>query len=168
MVHSFLEGSILVHTPEVGDMSQNFYAIVVGVALHHMPAAFALATLLRLRLGSFRRVWPGLLIFALASPVGIVVSNYVVLSQLLSGGCTRRCWAWWPAISCTFPPPSCSKPAPSTASTGPSWALPWRACCWRWPWHRLAVDWGLGGHFASTLCGHRNQLIYSRWNNGRF
>ena len=86
VIHSFLEGSVLVHTPEAGDISQNFYAIVVGVALHHMPAAFALATLLRLRLGSFRRVWAGLLIFALASPIGIVVSNYVVLSQLLSSG----------------------------------------------------------------------------------
>ena len=86
VVHSFLEGSILVRTPEVGGISQNFYAIVVGVALHHMPAAFALATLLRLRLGSFRRVWPGLLIFALASPLGIIVSNYVVLSKLLSSG----------------------------------------------------------------------------------
>ena len=86
VVHAFLEGSILVRTPAVGEMSRNFYAIVVGVALHHMPAAFALATLLRLRLGSFRRVWPGLLVFALASPVGIVVSNYVVLAQLLSSG----------------------------------------------------------------------------------
>jgi zinc transporter ZupT len=86
VVHSFLEGSILVHTPEVGHMSQNFYAIVVGVALHHVPAAFALATLLRLRFGSFGRVWPWLLVFALASPVGIVVSNYVVLSKLLQGG----------------------------------------------------------------------------------
>ena len=86
VVHSFLEGSVLVRTPEAGDISRNFYAIVVGVALHHMPAAFALATLLRLRLGSFRRVWPGLLIFALASPAGIIVSNYVVLSQLLSSG----------------------------------------------------------------------------------
>ncbi|UOQ97867.1 ZIP family metal transporter [Hymenobacter sp. 5317J-9] len=86
VVHSFLEGSILVKTPEVGQISQNFYAIVVGVALHHVPAAFALATLLRLRLGSFRRVWPGLLVFALASPVGIVFSNYVVLSKLLSSG----------------------------------------------------------------------------------
>ena len=86
VVHSFLEGSVLVHTPAGGDISRNFYAIVVGVALHHMPAAFALATLLQLRLGSFRRVWPGLLVFALASPVGIIVSNYVVLSQLLSSG----------------------------------------------------------------------------------
>jgi len=86
VVHSFLEGSILVHSPAVGQISRNFYAIVVGVALHHMPAAFALATLLRLRLGRFRRVWPGLLVFALASPVGIVFSNYVVLAQLLRGG----------------------------------------------------------------------------------
>ena len=86
VVHSFLEGSILVRAPEVGQMSQNFYAIVVGVALHHMPAAFALATLLRSQLGSFRRVWPWLLVFALASPVGIMVSNYVVLDELLSGG----------------------------------------------------------------------------------
>jgi len=86
VVHSFLEGSILVHAPEVGAISRNFYAIVVGVALHHLPAAFALATLLRLRLGTFRRVWPWLLVFALASPVGIVVSNYVVLSELLRGG----------------------------------------------------------------------------------
>ena len=86
VVHSFLEGSILVRTPEVGQMSRNFYAIVVGVALHHMPAAFALATLLRLRLGTFRRVWPWLLVFALASPVGIVFSNYVVLAELLRGG----------------------------------------------------------------------------------
>jgi zinc transporter ZupT len=85
VVHSFLEGSILVRTPEVGGMSQNFYAIVVGVALHHIPAAFALATLLRLRLGSFRRMWPLLLLFALASPAGIVFSNYVVLEQLLQG-----------------------------------------------------------------------------------
>ncbi len=86
VVHSFLEGSILVHAPAVGPMSQNFYAVVVGVALHHMPAAFALATLLRLRFGSFRRVWVWLLVFALASPVGIIVSNYVVLAKLLEGG----------------------------------------------------------------------------------
>jgi zinc transporter ZupT len=86
VLHSFLEGSILVRTGEAGTVSQNFYAIVVGVALHHIPAAFALATLLRLRLGSFGRMWPLLLLFALASPAGIVFSNYVALEQLLQGG----------------------------------------------------------------------------------
>ncbi|WP_375418382.1 ZIP family metal transporter [uncultured Hymenobacter sp.] len=86
VLHSFLEGSILVRNPAAGTVSQNFYAIVVGVALHHMPAAFALGTLLRLRLGSFTKVWPWLVLFALASPVGILISNYVVLAELLRGG----------------------------------------------------------------------------------
>ena len=86
VLHSFLEGSILVRNPAAGTVSENFYAIVGGVALHHIPAAFALSTLLRLRLGSFRRVWPWLLVFALASPAGILVSNYVVLGELLRGG----------------------------------------------------------------------------------
>ena len=86
VLHSFLEGSILVRNPAAGTVSQNFYAIVVGVALHHVPAAFALGTLLRLRLGHSGRVWPWLVLFALASPAGILLSNYVVLSQLLRGG----------------------------------------------------------------------------------
>jgi|SRR6476661_83840 len=86
VIHSFLEGCILVRTPEVGAISQNFNAIAVGVALHHIPAAFALATLLRLRLGGFARVWPFLLLFAVASPAGIIFSNFVALEQLLQGG----------------------------------------------------------------------------------
>jgi len=83
VVHSLLEGSILVKSSGSGEVSRNFYAIVLGVALHHIPAAVALATLLRLRLGSFGRVWPWLLLFSLASPIGLVFSNYVVLHQLL-------------------------------------------------------------------------------------
>lgn len=86
VVHSLLEGSILVKGDGSGEVGRNFYAIVLGVSLHHIPAAVALATLLRLRLGSFRRVWPWLLLFALASPLGLVFSNYVVLKQLLGSG----------------------------------------------------------------------------------
>lgn len=86
VIHSFLEGSILVKAPAAGAVSDNFYAILTGVALHHIPAAFALMAALRLRLGSFRKALPLLLLFALAAPVGIIVSNYVVLDQLLTGG----------------------------------------------------------------------------------
>ena len=86
IVHSLLEGSILVKGTGSGEVGRNFYAIVLGVALHHIPAAVALATLLRLRLGAFGRVWPWLLLFALASPIGLVFSNYVVLTQLLGSG----------------------------------------------------------------------------------
>ncbi|MEJ7666186.1 MAG: ZIP family metal transporter [Hymenobacter sp.] len=86
VVHSILEGSILVRGAGSGEVDRHFYALVLGIALHHVPAAVALATLLRLRLGSFRRVWPWLVVFALASPAGLVFSNYVVLKQLLSNG----------------------------------------------------------------------------------
>lgn len=83
VVHSLLEGSILVRGAASGGVGEHFYALVLGVALHHVPAAVALATLLRLRLGSFGRVWPWLLVFALASPAGLVFGNYVVLRQQL-------------------------------------------------------------------------------------
>lgn len=83
VVHSLLEGSILVKGVGSGEIGKHFYALVLGVALHHVPAAVALATLLLLRLGSLRRMWPWLLVFALASPVGLVFSNYLVLERLL-------------------------------------------------------------------------------------
>ncbi len=86
VLHSLLEGSILVRGAGAGPAGRQFYALVLGIALHHMPAAVALATLLRLRLGAFGRVWPWLLLFALASPAGLLFSNYFVLKQLLGSG----------------------------------------------------------------------------------
>lgn len=86
VIHSFLEGSILVKQPEATPSNENFYAILGGVALHHIPAAFALMAALLLRLHSFKRALPYLVLFALAAPIGIVVSNYVVLKELMSSG----------------------------------------------------------------------------------
>ncbi|MGY2130643.1 ZIP family metal transporter [Hymenobacter sp. HD11105] len=86
VIHSFLEGSILIHQPEAQPSNDNFYAIMAGVALHHIPAAFALMAALLLRLHSFKRALPYLVLFALAAPVGIIVSNYVVLKDLMSSG----------------------------------------------------------------------------------
>ena len=87
VLHSFVEGSILLVNSNVGgDVSKSFYAIAAGVALHHVPAAFALATLLRLRLGSMGRAWPWLALFALASPLGVLVGNYGLPPELLQGG----------------------------------------------------------------------------------
>ena len=84
-VHSFLEGSILVPSAG-GAVGAAYYAIVGGVALHHIPAAFALATLLHQRPGPARAVWPALLLFALAGPAGILSSNYLVLHERLGAG----------------------------------------------------------------------------------
>ncbi|MBO3271317.1 zinc/iron permease [Hymenobacter sp. NBH84] len=86
VLHSFLEGSILVKAPQAGDVASNLYAVLIGITLHHIPAAFALMGTLLLQLGSFRRALPYLLLFALAAPAGIVFSNYIVLEQLLHSG----------------------------------------------------------------------------------
>jgi zinc transporter ZupT len=95
IIHSFLEGSVMVqsrmaaqqvhehlhaHT-HVGD---NFYHILAGIALHHIPAAIALMTVLVTQLHSFRKAFGYLLLFAVASPLGLLFSNYVALEKLLS------------------------------------------------------------------------------------
>lgn len=85
VLHALLEGSILIGGGHGGAGGHNLFAVALGVALHHVPAAVALATLLRVRLGSMGRVWPWLSVFALASPAGLVFSNYVLLPQLLGG-----------------------------------------------------------------------------------
>lgn len=86
VLHSALEGSILTTRAA---QSGGFWPIVLGVALHHVPAAFALMAVLLGRYNSFRRAFTYLLIFALASPLGMLVGQYVVNSgsayRVLSG-----------------------------------------------------------------------------------
>jgi len=87
-VHSFLEGSILVqpngeHLAHAHQQN-SFYLILLGVALHHIPAGFALMSVLLSRLGNFRKAFLWLLIFALGSPLGILVSN-ALLNQAPDG-----------------------------------------------------------------------------------
>ncbi|HEY4652637.1 MAG TPA: ZIP family metal transporter [Pontibacter sp.] len=87
-VHAFLEGSILVDQDHrsVGHMHHegSFYAVLVGVALHHVPAAFALMSVLLSRLKNFRKALAWLLVFAAGSPLGILASN-ALLSQEAPG-----------------------------------------------------------------------------------
>ncbi|MBC3539411.1 ZIP family metal transporter [Rufibacter sediminis] len=96
IIHSFLEGSVMVqsrmaaqqahehlhHHAHVGD---NFYHILAGIALHHIPAAIALMSVLVTQLHSFKKAFGYLLLFAVASPLGLLFSNYVALEKLLSG-----------------------------------------------------------------------------------
>ncbi len=106
-IHAFLEGSILVqpgvqhignlHAGHVHTIHNNsFYVVLVGVALHHVPAGFALMSVLLSRLNNFRKAFSWLLVFALGSPLGILVSNslldqspqgpvYMALTGLVAG-----------------------------------------------------------------------------------
>jgi zinc and cadmium transporter len=89
-VHAFLEGSILVEQPYASAENHahggdNFYLVLLGITLHHIPAAFALMSVLLFRLENFRKAFLWLIIFALGSPLGIIFSN-TVLSQEAPNG----------------------------------------------------------------------------------
>lgn len=73
--HSFMEGTLLAH-PADHVHNHGSHALLIGIVLHKMPAAFALMSVLRLQIHSLRKALLLLLIFALASPLGLVFSVY--------------------------------------------------------------------------------------------
>ncbi len=82
-VHAFLEGGMLaqpINSSSVYDMD----AILLGIALHRAPAAFALMTVLASQLHSKSKALPHLIVFSLAAPVGLILSTYFVESEILS------------------------------------------------------------------------------------
>jgi zinc transporter ZupT len=82
-IHAFLEGAMLAQPESIGSMyDQN--AILLGIALHRAPAAFALMTVLAFQLGSRKRSIPYLLGFSLAAPIGLLISSHLSDSQVIS------------------------------------------------------------------------------------
>jgi zinc transporter ZupT len=82
-VHAFLEGGMLaqpLHEGPVYDVN----AILLGIALHRAPAAFALMTVLTFQLHSRRKALPHLIGFALAAPLGLLLSTYLTNHEILS------------------------------------------------------------------------------------
>jgi len=82
-LHAFLEGAMLAQPAEGGGV-YNVTAVLLGVVLHRTPAAFALMTVLVFQLGSTRKAIPFLLVFSLAAPVGLLLSNYLSASEVLT------------------------------------------------------------------------------------
>ena len=90
VVHSALEGSIL--TERATRAGGGFWSVLVGVVLHHIPAALALMSVLLARVNSFRRALAYLAVFAVAAPLGMLVGGaledgplYPVLAGLVAG-----------------------------------------------------------------------------------
>src|SRR5689334_4454663 len=79
-VHAFLEGAMLANPP-VGRLDSDMNAILLGIALHRAPAAFALMTVLTAQLHSRSRSVPYLVAFSLAAPVGLLASTEFVESS---------------------------------------------------------------------------------------
>jgi zinc transporter ZupT len=69
-IHAFLEGMPLIGS---GTPNQN-NALVYGIALHHIPAAFALASVLSINKVEKLTIWLLLVLFALMTPAGALFS----------------------------------------------------------------------------------------------
>ena len=76
-IHSLLEGSLLGHPTEIA--SGNTWPLLMGIVFHKMPAAFAMMTVLLCQYKNSKLPWIYLLIFALASPAGLIFSGTVEL-----------------------------------------------------------------------------------------
>lgn len=81
-VHAFLEGAMLAQ-PETLDIQYDTNAILLGIALHRAPAAFALMTVLAFQLHSRNKAIPHLLIFSVAAPIGLIISSYLAETEVL-------------------------------------------------------------------------------------
>jgi zinc transporter ZupT len=82
-VHAFLEGAMLVDPPEGVELNGDVNAILLGIALHRAPAAFALMIVLAAQLHSKKRAVPYLVAFSVAAPIGLVISTEFLEAELL-------------------------------------------------------------------------------------
>jgi zinc transporter ZupT len=82
-VHAFLEGAMLAQ-PQTLSFQYDTNAILLGIALHRAPAAFALMTVLSFQLHSRNRAIPYLVGFSLAAPIGLFISTFLAEAEILS------------------------------------------------------------------------------------
>ena len=79
-IHSFLEGSLLGHPTETANEST--WPLLLGILLHKMPAAFAMMTILVCQYKKSKMSWVFLIIFAAASPLGVLFSENISLGPV--------------------------------------------------------------------------------------
>lgn len=75
VLHSFVEGMIVIHPSEHHDAES--HSVLIGLLLHKVPEAFALASSL---IFSGTKKWKLILyifLYALASPIGLIVADYI-------------------------------------------------------------------------------------------
>jgi zinc transporter ZupT len=82
-IHAFLEGAMLAESHEAVAV-YDVNAILLGIALHRAPAAFALMSVLTFQLGSKDKALPFLIGFSLAAPLGLFISSYLAELEVLS------------------------------------------------------------------------------------
>ncbi|MEQ9424123.1 MAG: zinc permease [Cyclobacteriaceae bacterium] len=81
--HAFLEGSLLAHPTTIHEHHAS-NALLIGISMHKIPAAFALMSLVTCQFGSKIKQITFLSIFALASPIGMLISDYLSHENVIS------------------------------------------------------------------------------------
>ena len=88
-IHSFLEGSIMTDSLHDNHVTDSVYShgstskILLGIVMHKVPAAFALMTLLMIKLQNKVKALLLLVVFAISSPLGLLFSEYLSHSATL-------------------------------------------------------------------------------------
>jgi zinc transporter ZupT len=82
-IHSFLEGTIVAH-PVKSAIHNHSGGILMGIVLHKFPAAIALMTVFFHQKQKVSLALIYLIIFCLASPLGLIVTSYIGETSILS------------------------------------------------------------------------------------
>jgi len=81
--HAFMEGSLLAHPSTIDEHHQS-NALLIGILLHKIPAAFALMSIVTCHFKTKLKPLIFLTVFALASPLGLLVSDQIAHNNLIS------------------------------------------------------------------------------------
>lgn len=84
IIHALLEGSLLAH-PGTIHTNHDTNSILFGIVLHKAPAAFALMSIIICQLKNRKLAVFYLILFALASPLGMIFGNFYVENSVLPG-----------------------------------------------------------------------------------
>ncbi|MCF6353218.1 MAG: ZIP family metal transporter [Cyclobacteriaceae bacterium] len=82
-VHALLEGSLLTQAESNPAHTHNL-AVALGIGLHKLPAAFAMMTILLCYYKTKAKPILFLILFTLASPVGLFLSQYAINTQVFT------------------------------------------------------------------------------------
>lgn len=83
-LHAFLEGTLLVQQPSLSGHHHGAETLLMGIIMHKAPAAFALVAVLMASLKK-PKVIILLIVFALASPLGMMTSSFILSEKMLEG-----------------------------------------------------------------------------------
>lgn len=84
-LHAFLEGTLLSKQPMLAGHHHGSETLLIGMILHKMPEAFALVAVLMSRLNRMGIILL-LVLFSLASPLGMVSTDFLYDQQLIGRG----------------------------------------------------------------------------------